>query len=1269
MRLYFHGQRRILLVLVAVVWALTGCRTPVAVEGDLEIEPFENPAASLTQDPSGQWYVLAQRGEMPGDFLTVEFQDETHLFVTGGQGRRSARILPLSRVDARWLQDASEQSAHLEFYDQPADVVVESTIGIWQGGEAQDIRWLGPPPATRSRGIALTSDFDYLKSPSMPDYIRGVVEMSEDGVEHRIDELSSDDGPYLLIPDGPVTRSGPRAATLVDIPFDEESVVGWFFEKVSGYDVSNNAELREMAGRLSVELLLAGQGDEIRVGFAGDGAAPRRPGLERPVALAESGFVIDAQASQVQLKDGLRGIDDLYKNHPLSAAFRFAQARDAWRVDDGAFATRLRHQDLVAAGGYLQWMGAAALAGQDGIGPDLAIYAARGFAYEQDWESVEGYASRAVEQFADWPLQQGALGMARARLLLSEAHRARGAEELAIDELARAADDFLRAEDPYRSTLTNRRRYLRQGGGDFEAAAQQFEEIGADYEASRTLLLAAATDIGHGRFEDARRRLDVWTDKWAERASKRLLLFSWALDDRLAWMVGDAVDAEGLVERGRESVNLRAWEAVVTSALTQHAWRALYDEMDIGRLGELLTEGTLRSDSSLFAHETDSTLGVVCSDVVFSADGAFDKGIFSRDCHERIESFLTTPAGVESILDGGYRFIQRGELKAAEDLEAVVFAAVEEHDDPLWAESRARGYLYRAALAGELRFRDSPGGDDDAEDVIFNSIQEAFEILAAHLEPREAPAILRELAEEFDARGFDRITLALYEASRQTARDTNRSSDEFESALALADARYRAGAWTDLAEMDNVASPLHAARIDLYRGHAEILRENFGNGRRYIERGLTQADDFGDIQRGRVYHLAGQMALERDDAQALREFVEQGLAILSSLPDGIADGEQSRILETLVRTQYVHLLLMEGQRDEAFAQSEKAQSLASELSPRSGAEVHHQVFRAALRTADGPRRYSELIAGFDELNRSLPENVAIRLRRDMIHYLAQVSLHDGDVRRALNRSRSVIGEGLGLSLKRQQHHCGIGAVRLFADEQHLAKFHLNRCVADDPETVSAAHAELLMSLADPEASVSYRVGLAEHLRNQLPDVAKGDRARIEWLIALTQPSQDEDEAQRARLQERLNAEPGDDQEESNRELLEATVEFVEYLLDTAQYDEADQILHSDSSIFFESGINAEAQWMELRTLSRLRQLRPFAAFETVTRLLDEPDELDDEHRARGYYYRAMANLQVDRIFPALRDIERAREFADSDSEIGQKLEELESTAEAIRFGP
>lgn len=1258
----------LIVVAVAVTGALLGCRTPVPVEGNLPLEPFEKTSASLIEDPAGQWYVVANIGEEPRDFLTVEFDDTTHLFAALDQGKRSAKLFPLTPVSMDWFDQAKENRALLKFHENLNDISVDSTLGLWSGDEAAGVRWLSPAPDAPTRSVAVPLELDQ-QAVSLPSQITAIVDLDAKSIFNAQGSHDPEDGPYLLIPDGPLAESGPRSAAPRDFAELNTDRVDWSWDEISGYQVSNDAEHRELTGELGVEFLITRQGEDFRAGFAADGAAPGRGEWRRPVALAESGFILAAGADEGTRRMLVDAIDDLYRDHPLSAAYRLQRTWGAWHVNGNERATTLRHQDLVGGAGYAPWMRSAILQGQNGMGPEASLYMARSYAHGGDWEAVEMYAQRAIELFQSWPRQPGAIGMARARKLISDAHMALYRHDSANEHLLRARADFIRADDPYRAALVERHRLLRRDTTSLAAVVDEFDEMGARYEASRTQLLRIAVDIEHHRYDSASQQLNVWTERFGPDAPTRLLLLSRALHHRLTWLQGGRVESQRLTEDARNAEYLRAWEALLTFTLTQHGRRAMYDEMDIGGLGELLVEGTLRSDSMLFAEEIDATLGVICADVVFSTGKAHRTGLVERQCHQRIAQSMNTTEGVLSVLEGGFRFIQRGELMAAETLDTYLFEALESKEDPAWATTQARAHLFRAALLGELRVPDRPGGAESEDHRVTEAIQQSFDILATHLTGEQAPTELRSLGDEYDARGFDVITAALYQAAGQAAANSNRQSDAYEVALTLAEFRARVASWDDLASMENVRSPLHAARIDLYRGHAEFMRDNYGNGRQLTELGLQQAGEFGDSQRISVLYLAARLATERGAIDEALSYIERGKTILIELPESRAETETVRLLEGQLYSQQALLILLNGDRRRAGEYGRRAMAVFRDLPMESAVKMLPDVIEVRALTTDDEAQFSALVNELDELNRRLPKDISTRRQRDIIHSLARLLSEDGKSADALKRVRSVIGDGIALSGRRQEHHCAVGTARLFAGDRDLAKFHIRRCTADGPVFVPAIRAQFYLAFADPQASASYRIELARHLYEQLPTTVPAQRAWLDWIIASSEWSADVDTETHEALLAASDPADGNGNLEEQARQLEATVDLASYLLDTAQYGEVDRLLQSESAIFFEPEMDAEFKWLELQIRSKIRQIRPFDAFEYIDRALSEKPPPSGERSALLHYYRAVAHLQLGQPFPSLRAIERGRaevaEMEDS-AEVESKFAELESAIDLIR---
>lgn len=1260
------GLAAALLGLLLVAWALSGCRTPVSVEGDLNAEPFLVPHASLTKDQGGNLFAVAAQGQSLAPLAVVQYEGQTHLFAARAQGQRSAQLFPLTQVDIEWFNNAQNNRPTIEFRDDAAELGLETTVGLWEGGDREHIRWLGAPPESPTRAVVLPQNLEF-GSLSMADHIVGTVDAGPEGLLTRHGTFPPHRGPFLLIPDGPLSEAGPITLSLVDLPFREALFPNWTYERVDGPSVSNQAEATELAGRMGAEIIIASTDDDtLRVGFASDGGLPAQGAWRRPVGLADSGWLIDVEADEESMLEVLHALDDLYGDHLLSAAYRLANAGPGnnWSVDANQRATQLRHQDLIAAAGFIPWMRADLLSEQEGLGPDVALFMARAYAYEENWRAARIFADRAVSDFAHWPRRPAAMGMAQTRLILGEINAQLGERDRAIERARQARDDFQRADDTYRAALAERRALLLGASGDIEQVVDILDELGATYAAGRTLLLAAAAamddqnDLGL-----ARRHLDHWTDRFAPDAGPRTLSFSWALQDRLQWLSGQRVDPDEVSRRAEAAQKSHAWDAAVTFALTHHARRALYDEVNLGQLGELLVEGTLRSDAQIFVDQIDRTLGVICADVAFSLSNRTESGMMDRECARRIDQLLATPEGLRFLLEGGYRFVQRAELGAAEDLHAYL----EEHiaDDQEWQISRAETHLFKAVLLEEMLNIDDP---EQTPQEVVDAIQAGFNELREGLSPDEAPARLFELAEEFELRSMSRLQVALFNAARQAARHADRSSELYQATLSLASARYQAGHWQELADLDQVESPLHAARIDLYRGHAHYLLHNDVRGAELTTAGVARAEEFGDFQRISVLHLAGSLALERGDAESAEDLSAQGMRVIENLPESLASRDDSQVLEARLRSLKAQLLSIEGDRAQAWEEAQNARQLFQQLPRATAPHIRREVLETAAQIAPDGETFSSILEELETFNRELPEDTPMVVRRDVARTLTAFRLEQGEHRKALKRARSVVGEGVGFGENRRDHHCALGKARLFGGETAPATFHLKRCAAGDD--VAAARAELLMAMADSEATASYRAGVARHLLERLPDDAAGEATRLRWMAELPESlvlgprGHGTGEAQ---LEERYQqARQNGDMDIEDR--LAATEDYLEYLLAAAKFSEADEILQSSPGVFFEPEADAQDRWVIFRLRSMAMQLRPLDFFDYIERAVVEAPPSSPELTAQVHYQRAVAHFQLGQHFPALDHLEEARRLVEPASELGRQVDELESTVAASRFG-
>lgn len=1243
------------LLMAAALW---GCRTPVVVEGNLSAEPFLRSEASLTKDSAGRLFAVTALGQQPDRFAVVDFEDQIHLFWTHRKGERAVHLLPLTRLDIDWYNRAMTRTPEIRFYDEVDDLAVATSVGFWRGGSQDNIRWLGPVPEGEIQAVVVPTEVD-IESVSLADYIVGIVALTGDSITRRFQTFPPHRGPYLIIPDGAFNQQGlPRVASSAQGSFETDEVAWTWSSAVGGEPVNNSAELQQGAGLFGVDIYIANRGGDIAFGFATDAGPPGLGSRNLRPALAESGLILNAGADANSRLHVIRGIDALYSGNPLSAAFHLAQTSD-WHVDGSREATLLRHQDLIAAAGYIPWTRAAIVEGKEGMGPEISLYLARAFAYEDHWRATTAHATRGGRLFGQWPAESAPLGVGRANLLRAAALLAQGDEDGAIRIYIQAARAFAAAEDPYNAALARREAALiAPTEFDFTEVADLLEGAGATYEASRTLLIGVAFLIEARDFDGARQKLEAWTNRFGSQPPIRLAMLSRSLELRMAVLAGDEVDDQSIRDQFHEAQAHNAWEAAVVAGLTWYGHSSQFGESERHQLGQTLAQANLRGGVELFTLEVDRTLGAICADVAFAPAARDAVSEISRQCRHRIERAATTPEGIASLLNGGYRYLQRGDLASARALEQFVFSRLQE--ERAWNLVSADSYFYRAALLEEAASSEDHGADSEAS---VDAIQAAFNLLRQTYAPRQAPVELIALGDQFHARGFETLTIALYRAARRAAASADRNSVEFDAALKLARSLHRGQHWSELSSMESVESPLHAARIDLYRAQADFFRNNMGSARDAQTRVLRQAREFGDLQRVSVLNLAAELAEERGDLDRAREFTEQALSNLDTLPQSLAPQEQSRVLTARTLAMAAGQAALAGDVDEGRRYIERSLTIFEELPMSTAPQVRLEVLQNAARLSADVESFDGYVADLETLFRRMPDDAPIYLRRDVLRSLAELLIGRGDHQRAREHINAVVSRGQGLSPRRIEHHYLVGLVQLYSSDFDGARSQLRR-VARAGEGFAAARATLLDALADHSATANYRAGLVRHLRDELPEYEVGERARLQWMSEFAAPTVTPIPELGNQLRETFSS----DQNISPDARLAAAVSYIQYLLDTGQYEEVDRVLQSESAIFYDPEVDAVDVWVRLRITSMVRQLRPFDVFRYADRALSEAPPRSDEGEAEVNYLRAVAHLQAGQYFPARQYLENARAVATESMEISQHLDELESTLDATRFG-
>lgn len=1224
-----------------------GCRPSVQVEGGLQPEAFLSRGATLTKDGAGRLFVVAARGQSPGRFALVKDAGQSHLFWARPVGERTAQLFPLTRFDIDWYNRAMGRR-YVEFHDEIRDMALSDSLGLWRGGDEEALRWLGPMPKGRSRAVVMSAALE-VGSPSLADFILGTVEVDASGAVSHEGTFPSHKGPYFVIVDGPKNEEAPRAAALTRTAL--EAPEGWVFVGQSrAAGLKDSATLAQRAGELGVEVIIAEADDTFFAGFAKDGAALGFGPLAQRPALVESGFLFPAASDGAARRRALQVLDDLYKGHPLSAAYHLARLQ-GWSVDKNPEATLLRHQDLIAAAGFIPWTRAAILEGREGQGPEASIYLSRAFIYAGHGPAVLAHAGRAESLFQSWPEDEGgALGLARAMVLESQGRLLTDDRASAGAALAGAQEYYERGGDRFRQAEAARAlALLEPEGADFIKISDQFQDARASYEASRTLLLGGAIYLEDGEKEKVQGLLEAWEERFAPQAPQRLNLFYKALALRANRAVSE--EPRALFEEARRA---HAWEALLVLGPVGHGQHASSEGEAIRAFARQLSQARRRSSTSLFSRQVEESLRSICTDLVFSGQAGDEAGL-DRHCLEQVATILDSAEGAQTYLDAGYRLLQQGELAGAATLAQTLLESGLD-DDVL----RARALFLDAAV---LREQAAIAGESDSQEAI-RVIQEGFDLLQGALAPREAPRMLKEMGDEFVLRGLDGHAITLYQASRQAAINANRTTAEFDAALHLAEALYEAGQWRTLAALSRVESPLHGARIQLYKAQANFALENNGTARELLASALEQAKGFGDLQRVSVLHLATTLARERGEAELAGELIAEAQRILEALPENVTGREEAQVLRAqtfVIRGQLNH---DEGNPVAARVDLTRAFELFESLPPKSAPAVQQRLLEVAASTSQDSRELRNYLQRMQVLAALVQETAPLAAQGARAR-AARLELRLGDPGEAARALKSALASGDGVARQRGAHHCLLGEVFLSAGEAEQAERHLKACAgSEDPRF--AERGQFLLAMADSTATASYRGELARHLTRGLGEAEEFEKRRLLWMAELVEPRRDKNEAEEGTLRADFQAAAQDGGGLSSAERSTRAVSYIDYLLDSAQYQEADRLLQSEAALFQISAASGESEWTRLRLTSLIRQLRPYDALELMERALSETGDGAEASGASIFYLRAAAYMQAGQDLAAAELLARAKQLALAGTPLFKEIRELESTLPSSR---
>lgn len=204
----------------------------------------------------------------------------------------------------------------------------------------------------------------------------------------------------------------------------------------------------------------------------------------------------------------------------------------------------------------------------------------------------------------------------------------------------------------------------------------------------------------------------------------------------------------------------------------------------------------------------------------------------------------------------------------------------------------------------------------------------------------------------------------------------------------------------------------------------------------------------------------------------------------------------------------------------------------------------------------------------------------------------------------------------------------------------------------------AERAQLLLAMEDSRATPSFRAELARHLSTKLTAGDEAERAKITWMADQIRPRKEVDEAQSARLREAFLA----------GEQVSSAVAYIENLLDTAQFQEADRLLQQKPAAFEVANDSGQFEWIRLRLTSFVRQLRPLDALKLIEEALHEVMPPGVEAEAKLLYLRAAANAQAGQDLLAQDLLEQAKALARAGTPLLKEIESLESALSLGRSG-
>ncbi|MFU8804120.1 MAG: hypothetical protein ACNA8W_09955, partial [Bradymonadaceae bacterium] len=813
-----------LLILVLTI-ALTGCRTPTAVEGNLPPRAFATPTTSLTKDAAGLWYVVAAEGEPLQDFVVIEHGELKFAFYAVAIGQRAAQLLPLTPLRVDWYNDAMRGEASITFLADLEDVNIDGALALWAGEGADRIRWLGAMPRGHQQALIIPAHAPE-RGVSLPAWARGTLTFEENRVTSHQGTFPADAGPYLVFPDGIIKPNTFRVANLSGRPLSlgEGSVIQ--IDELDAREISSSHQysfsLLPLGRSHLADAVVFRAAKRWAVSLV-DPANARVGRFHRLEAgLAEVPWTIGG--SPEEFKAALGGLHAIFDNHPLVASYLL---RDLdMRVHGNAAAADLRRMELVAAAGFGSWMRMELLDQKKGVEADASIYLARSFAYEGQWQATEIYATRAYELFGGWSGVEADLGRGRASMLNAVSRAERGDWNGAVAYGRRAAWHFDKGGDVLQVATAHHHTglYLFEAGQTEEAVAmmndagRKFTDGGASYFGLLTTFRLARRLVEAGSPEGT---------KLIQEVGAQFDEISEPIATNRAHIATVEAQMRRSGTRGSQSVLRELFDtatgqgdrigAMAAATLLIQARRMDSDE-DIIAYGTALAYGLVATSERYYSQPAHEALTLLCTrGLPGSVEEAPESAPLLQSCDSTRRSLRSDPGALPIWIASGYRHIQMGRWDAAATINTALGDLINDDFKRRRGKAAADIFFFQAALvdAEQLDLEDPPALPDEQTSGAL--VQQAFDVLKDALDPNEAASYLHGLSQQFRLRGLDTLAVTLARASVQAARNRNQAALEATYTLDLAQTYAMAENWKVLATLDSPPGPALAVRVDLYR--------------------------------------------------------------------------------------------------------------------------------------------------------------------------------------------------------------------------------------------------------------------------------------------------------------------------------------------------------------------------------------------------------------------------------------------------------------------